>query len=89
MLFNETNICCWHRQVQTGSRRVEKTEETSGSVTAPGRFTAHTPLGRRRRRRRPPPTLSHSRHIDMRGVTSAGCVRGPTRADRSPLKKHK
>lgn len=43
----------------------------------------------RRRRRRPPPTLSHSRHIDMRGVTSAGCVRGPTRADRSPLKKHK
>lgn len=41
------------------------------------------------RRRRPPPTLSHSRHIDMRGVTSAGCVRGPTRADRSPLKKHK
>ena len=39
--------------------------------------------------RRPPPTLSHSRHIDMRGVTSAGCVRGPARADCSPLKKHK
>ena len=38
---------------------------------------------------RPPSTLSHSCHIDVRGVTSAGCVRGPTRADRSPLKKHK